>query len=141
MSFGWSAGDIAAALTLLYNVIEALDSVDGAANNYREAVGFLRDLTRTLDPLKALTSLNAYPSYAKEIADQVKCIKRPVEEFVNAALKYESSLGSKASHGHHRHIWKKLHWYFSKEKKVLVLKDKIVNHMRIIDTLIHRLIL
>jgi hypothetical protein len=44
MSFGWSAGDIAAAITLLYNLDEALDSCDGAAGDYREAVGFLEDL-------------------------------------------------------------------------------------------------
>ena len=47
MSFGWSAGDIATALTLLYSIIEALDDVNGAADNYREAMGFLRDLKRT----------------------------------------------------------------------------------------------
>jgi hypothetical protein len=65
MSFGWSAGDIAAALTLLYDLIKAHDSIDGAAGNYREAVSFLRDLTRTLDLLEILTAWNAYPSYAK----------------------------------------------------------------------------
>jgi hypothetical protein len=141
MSFGWSAGDIATAVTLLYNVIEALDDVNGAAGNYREAVGFLRDLNRTLTPLETLTTWNAYPTYGKEITDQVRYIRGPVEEFLNAAVKYEPSLGPKAKKGHHRHVLRKLRWYLLKENKVLALKDKIEDHMRIIDTLTHRLIL
>jgi hypothetical protein len=69
---------------LLYNLIEALDSTDGAAGNYREAVSFLRDLKRTLDPSEILAAWNAYPSYANDISDQVRYIKGPVKEFLNA---------------------------------------------------------
>lgn len=54
MSFGWSAGDIAAAVTLVCKLIQAVDSVDGAAGNYREAVSFLRDLNRTLERCRLL---------------------------------------------------------------------------------------
>ena len=141
MSFGWSAGDIATALTLLYSIIEALDDVNGAADNYREAMGFLRDLKRTLEPLQTLTVWNAYPTYKNEIAEQVQYIRGPVEEFLNAAVKYEPSLGPNAKKGHHRHVLRKLQWYLRKENKVSALKNKIGDHMRIIDTLICRLIL
>ncbi|KAH7020281.1 hypothetical protein EDB80DRAFT_702743 [Ilyonectria destructans] len=43
MSFGWSAGDIDAAASLVYRLIQAPDSCDGAAGDYREALSFLRD--------------------------------------------------------------------------------------------------
>jgi hypothetical protein len=141
MSFGWSAGDIAAALTLLFNLVKALDSADGAANNYRESISFLRDLTRTIDGLHTLTALKAYPTYGDEITQQVVLIKEPVEKFVTVVRKYEPSLGENAAHGHHRHIWRKLQWHLAKENKVLALKGKIDRHMRIVDTLIHRLTL
>lgn len=141
MSFGWSAGDIATAVTLLYNIIEALDDVDGAAENYREAMGFLRDLKRTLEPLQTLTAWNAYPTYANEIAKQVQYIRGPVDEFLNTAVEYELSLGAKAKKGLYRHVGKKLQWYLLKENKVSALKNKIGDHMRILDTLICRLIL
>lgn len=62
MSFGWSAGDFAAALTLAYHLIQALDSVDGAAGDYREAVAFLLDLKRTLETLAKCSDLAEYPS-------------------------------------------------------------------------------
>lgn len=141
MSFGWSAGDIAAALTVIYNVISALDDIDGAAGHYRETVSFLRDLKHTLEPLETLASWNAYPTYAKEIAEQVKCIQWPVKEFLKSALEYEPSLGDKAKKGHHRHVWKKLRWWVSKEGKVAKLRGEIEGHMRIVDTLIQRFIL
>jgi hypothetical protein len=108
MSFGWSAGDIAAALALLCNVIQALDTADGAANNYREAVSFLQDLKQTLEPLQRIVNLNADSTYGPAIAEQVKHIRGPVEDFLKKVVEYEPSLGKKAASGHHRHVWKKL---------------------------------
>jgi hypothetical protein len=64
-----------------------------------------------------------------------------VEEFLQSAVKYEPSLGEKAKKGHHRHIWRKLEWHVLKEDKIEKLKQKIEGHMRIVDTLINRLIL
>jgi hypothetical protein len=68
MCFGLSAGDITAAITLVYNLIEALDNCNGAPGQYREAVGF-QDLKRTLDPLQTFTAWNSYPSYGQEIRE------------------------------------------------------------------------
>lgn len=139
MSFGWSAGDIATAITLAYNLIQALDTCDGAAGDYREAVSFLRDLKRTLEPLQAFTASNVVPGYGSDIEEQVAHIKTPVEGFLAAVLKYEPSLGVAAKAGHHRHIFRKLQWYMFMSKKVLSLRRKIESHMHIIDTLMHRL--
>ena len=108
MSFGWSAGDIAAALTLAYSLIDALDSVDGAADDYREAVSFLGDLRCTLGPLGKFPDLAEYPGYGKEISQQVSYIKEPVETLLQSVVKYESSLGADAAQGRHRHIISKI---------------------------------
>ncbi|KAG9233362.1 hypothetical protein BJ875DRAFT_464374, partial [Amylocarpus encephaloides] len=63
MTFGWAARDMATAIRIAYELIQVLDSVDGAAAEYREAVGFLRSLTRTLEPFQTSTAWNAYPAY------------------------------------------------------------------------------
>jgi hypothetical protein len=76
-----------------------------------------------------------------DIEEQVAHIKGPLEEFLTAVLKYEPSLGAAAKEGHHRHILRKLQWYMFMSKKVLDLRRKIESHMRIIDTLMHRLTL
>ena len=111
MSFGWSAGDIATAVTLVYNPIQALDSYDGTASDYREAVSFLRDLKLALEPLQTFTAWNAYPAYGRDIGEQVEYIKEPVEQFLAEVLKYEPSLGTNANRGHHQHVLRKLQWY------------------------------
>lgn len=141
ISFGWSAGDIASALTLVYNLIEALDSVDAATSDYREAVSFLQALKRTLDPLQAYSSWHAYPNYGKEIKLQILRIQGPLERFLQQAVKFEPSLEAKSREGYHRHVLRKLQWYVSMLKKVLELKKKIESHMRVIDTLLQRLTL
>ncbi|KAI0451866.1 hypothetical protein F5B21DRAFT_485364 [Xylaria acuta] len=141
MSFGWSAGDIATAVTVVYNLIQALDSCDGAAGDYRETVSFLQDLKRTLEPLQTFTAWNAYPTYGRDIGEHVGHIKGPVEQFLSATRRYEPGLGARAQDGHHRHVVRKLQWHIFMSKKVLGLKKKIESHMRIIDTLMQRLTL
>ncbi|PMD49113.1 uncharacterized protein K444DRAFT_301242 [Hyaloscypha bicolor E] len=141
MSFGWSAGGIATAVKLIYSLIQALNSCDGAASDYREAVGFLRDLNRTLDPLQSFAAWRAYPSYAKDIEEQVAQVREPVESFLKAVTKFEPSLRQYASSAYHRDVFKKLHWHILVSKKVLALRKRVESHMRIIDTLVQRLTL
>ena len=144
MSFGWSAGDIATAITVTYNLIQALDDAHGAANNYREAVAFLGDLKRVLEQLQALTAWSANPTYGEEVKKQLEQIRPPVQEFLAAVLKYEPSLGEKARRGWKRSLqttFRKLEWYIFMTKKVLSLRSKIESHMRILDTLMQLLTL
>jgi hypothetical protein len=141
MSFGWAAGDIAAAISLAYSLIQALDSCDGAASDYREAVDFLRNLNHTLQPLAQFPELTAHPGYGKEISERVGYIKEPVETFLKSAEEYTASLGASAAKGHHRHIFRKMKWHIFVSKKVVALRQKIESHMRIIDLLMQRLTL
>ncbi|KAH6706514.1 hypothetical protein BKA61DRAFT_739421 [Leptodontidium sp. MPI-SDFR-AT-0119] len=106
MSFGWSAGDIANAITLIVKLIQALDDAEGSAGDYRKA----------------------------SIAKQVEHIKEPVKRFLEAVLKYEPSLGLGAAEGRHRNVLRKVQWYLFMNRKVLKLRDSIDSHMRIIDS-------
>ena len=144
MSFRWSAGDIATAIAVTYNLIQALDDAHGAAKDYREAVAFLEGLRRDLEPLQTSTDWNAYPVYGREIGQQVEFIKQPISEFLESVLKYKSSLGIDAQRCWRRRlptVARKLQWHIFMTKKVLSLKAKIESHMRILDSLMHRLTL
>ncbi|KAH7136742.1 hypothetical protein B0J13DRAFT_80496 [Dactylonectria estremocensis] len=141
MSFGWSAGDIAAAITLVYNVAKALDDCDGASEDYREAMAFLQGLNRSLEPLQAFTAWKAYPEYGEQISKQVEYIRDSINKFRDEVLKLEPSLGEKSRKGYYRHIPQKLKWHVLKSGKILRLKKKIASHMRVIDTLMQRLTL
>jgi len=141
MSFGWSAGDITVAIKLVHDIYKVLDSCDGAASEYREAVAFLKELTQTLEPLKTFATWNAYPVYGREITARVSFIKTPIENVLQEILRLEPSLGNAAKSGHFRGILPKLNWHFRVSKKVLQLRDQIESHMRILDSLLQRLTL
>jgi hypothetical protein len=141
MSIEWSAGDIATAIKIAYELIEMQDSCDGAVGNYRKAVGSLRDLTRTLNPLRIFTAREAFSTYDQHIQEQMKNIRESIEKFLKDVLKYEPSLGIKAAEDHHPHVLRKLQWHMFMPKNALGLRSQMESHMRITDTLVHRLTL
>ncbi|TVY34526.1 hypothetical protein LOCC1_G007809 [Lachnellula occidentalis] len=139
MSFGWSAGDIAQAITIVVKTAKALDQASGAPANYREDVAFLGGLMRTLEPLHAYTTLGARPSYQNEIKQHVSNIKHPIESFLSTIAKYEPSLGANALPGYHRNICTKLKWRFVISKSVIDLRQEIQDHMLLLDCVLQRL--
>ncbi|KAK4215762.1 hypothetical protein QBC37DRAFT_457879 [Rhypophila decipiens] len=141
MSFGWSAGDIAAAIKLAHRVYDALDSCHGAKKEYREETSFLKELIQTLEPLKSFTAWGAHPVYGKDIIDRVAFMKEPVENMLQEIVKLEASLGAGSKSGRHRNVLPKLEWHFRISKRVLDLRTQIGGHMRILDSLLQRLTL
>ncbi|KAI8632815.1 hypothetical protein F5Y19DRAFT_419094 [Xylariaceae sp. FL1651] len=141
MSFGWSAGDIAAAIKVVYNLYQALDSCHGAAAEYREAVSFLKDLNRVLESLKTLTALATYPTHANDIQHEVDFVKRHIEDFLQIIAKFDRGLGANAKVGHLQYIPQKARWHFSVSKKALLLRERIASRLHILETLMHKLTL
>ncbi|TEY35220.1 hypothetical protein BOTCAL_0594g00040 [Botryotinia calthae] len=62
MSFGWSAGDIAQAISLIVKVVKALDDGSGAPDEYRKTAVFLESVNLTLKNLQVFATLGVYPS-------------------------------------------------------------------------------
>jgi hypothetical protein len=46
MSFGWSAGDIVAAISLVNRIITSVSNVGGSREHFQELESELRDLSR-----------------------------------------------------------------------------------------------
>jgi hypothetical protein len=143
MAFGWSAGDILSAINFIIEIANALDEVDGATKQFREASVFLRDLNTTLKPLQTFTVLDTKPMYKKEIENQVEAIGTPIETFINDddVKALQKSLGV-VNTGHFRtfrDVKSKLKWHFSTSEKALNLQKVVERHLRIIDNLMHQL--
>jgi hypothetical protein len=141
MSFGWSAGDIVAAVSLAYDLYKAFDDYTGVSGEYRETVMFLKSLIRTLEPFKTLTDWDEHPRYATEIQEQVALLRTPINNFIQDVCRFEPSLGWKAKKGRYRNVVRKVQWYLDISKKVSSLKSRIEMHMRVLDTLLQRLTL
>ncbi|PQE06765.1 vegetative cell wall gp1 protein [Rutstroemia sp. NJR-2017a BBW] len=119
MSFGWSAGDIAQAITVIVKVVKALDDAEGAPADYQKAITFLDGVKRTLHQLHFFTKLGKYPAYGDEIRRNVEQIKGPLDKFLALINKYEPSLGRTAPPGRCRNMYKKLRWEYSNAPKAL----------------------
>jgi hypothetical protein len=127
MSFGWSAGDIAQAITVIVKVVRALDDAEGAPGDYRKAITFLEGVKRTLHQLHFFTKLGKYPAYGDEIQRHVEQIKGPLEKFLALINKYEPSLGRTAAPGRGHNMYRKLRWEYSNAPKALKreIKDSL----------------
>lgn len=141
MSFGWSASDLALTVSLIVKAIKALDEVDGAAADYREAVKFLQSLKHTLEPLQTFVALRVdlCTEYREEIRKHVEEIRIPIESFLTYISKFELSLGSSSSNGKLKNINRKLQWRFLDSKKVFSLRKRIESHIVILGILLGRL--
>ena len=141
MAFGWSAGDILTVINFIFEIAQALDDVDGAAKEFRDASTFLKDLKSALVPLQTFTALDTKPVYKHEIEQQVLEIKIPVEKFIYDVRDLQKDLGV-VSEGHFRHLQNipsKFKWHFRVSKKAVELQNMVERHLKIIETLMQRL--
>ncbi|CAD6449854.1 8273535e-754a-47a0-9b0a-d273a0f4e189 [Sclerotinia trifoliorum] len=133
MSFGWSAGDIAQAISVIFKTVKALDDAEGAPADFRNTVTFFQSVNLTLQRLQSLINTGKRSSYDDQIRKEVEIIKPSLERFLAISRTFESSLGDKATPGRWKHIPKKLLWRFKDSKAVKNLKEEIKDHLPILD--------
>ena len=125
MSFGWSAGDIALAIQLLYKVGTALKEAGGASSAYQEATSFLDSLEATLEHLRLLSSTTIDAAKAVEIRSQVSQLRRPVTRFLEDVKKYEASLAAASSRGKIASAPRRIQFALEVPGKLKKLQDEI----------------
>lgn len=134
MSFGWSAGDIAVAIKLLWRVGKALNDTVGSVKNYRETAacfdaftGNLHQLQQTIEDHESgrttltpdqVTSLVAVVSALEPL---VTDLEGRLEKFVG----FKPDATHKMLRQWGEHQFKKVKWNFIEEGKVQDLIGKI----------------
>ncbi|RDL39204.1 uncharacterized protein BP5553_03544 [Venustampulla echinocandica] len=126
MSFGWSAGDIVAAVKLLYRVGVALKDSGGASSEYQDTISFLRTISQTLQHLNALQSTPISADLAENLREQCEHIRMLLQTFCSdIETSFEPTLGANINRKHIFAALRKLQWAFSTAKKVKRLQDRI----------------
>lgn len=145
MSFGWSVGDLIAAIQFVARIANALDEVSGAAKDLRDSAAFLHDLSGTLTALQTITALGSsstQSTYRTEISRLVDSVRPAVDEFIKDVAPLEKELGGTPRDGPFRHLQNvptKLKWHFSLSKKALKLQAHVGRYLQVINTLMQRL--
>lgn len=126
MSFGWSAGDIVAALQLLRQVTVALKDCDGASSDYQDTASFLEILASTLQHLNALQAAPLDPDLAKTLQQLCEQVQGPISSFCDTIQSsFEKDLGSNSIRLKFLTIGRKLQWALSTSKKAKALRERI----------------
>lgn len=128
-AFGWSVGDLAAAIGVIWTVCESLRSAGGASDSYQSNLGFLRGLHATLQRLHDFHDGSLSPDDVAFIASQIQLVQQPVDKFKQKILsRYGSYLGpqptQQALRGWIIGSAKKVAWALLKEAEKL--KDEIL---------------
>jgi len=127
--FGWPAGDLVQAITIVYNVCKALKDIGGASDDYQEIVAFLYSLAITLDALRTFDGVLASPGDVASIRAQVDLVQEPVQKFTKKIeSKFEPNLGTQVTKGVRKAVrgWhRKAQWALWVSKEAKALGEKI----------------
>lgn len=124
MSFGWSAGDVAAALKLLYRLGNSLRESGGASSDYQDTIAFLQTFSQTIQHLHAIQATSLDPPIAQTLRDQCGQIRGPLQAFLEDANKFESSLGLNKR----KKLWgigRNIQWEVAMKNKVKALQNRV----------------
>ncbi|KAK1493164.1 hypothetical protein CTAM01_09572 [Colletotrichum tamarilloi] len=126
MSFGWSAGDIVAALQLLNKVRIALKDSGGSKTDYQDATSFLDELSTTLRTLDSIQITSPHPELLQDISDHVERLRKEIDMFLKALQNdYGGSLGPFSTSSKPTMLQRKIQYGMSTSKRVQSLRAKI----------------
>jgi hypothetical protein len=131
MSFGWSAGDLLAALTVLNKIRVALKDSGGASSDYQEENGFLQSVSTTLETLNSVQSLPLDADALKNLQQICRQIQGPLRPFLDKVNHdFQSKLGpqpvSKNQFSKVFRAPRMMQWALSTSKQVQQLKNRII---------------
>jgi len=135
MSFGWSAGDIVAAVSTLVKVGKALKDSGGAATEYQDAIAFLTSVEKTLKGLQTIADQFPDSEWEEELQEQAKNLKSAVDDFHQKIAKYDLSLGSSSDRRKVRRIPREIQ--FALSDRVKELRKAITQPQLVLDVFIN----
>ncbi|KAH7364658.1 hypothetical protein BKA65DRAFT_142867 [Rhexocercosporidium sp. MPI-PUGE-AT-0058] len=137
MSFGWSVGDLIAAINLLTKIGCALRDVGGASSEYQDATSFLGTLQVTLESLKSLYGIPIEARTTDNLLQQCEHIRVPLEAFLDGVnRRYDASLGSSSHHSRLLSAPRKIQWALHTSKKIRQLQERIAVPMAAVNMLL-----
>jgi hypothetical protein len=123
MSFGWSAGDIVAALKLLQQIVSAIRD---SGEDFQDTLSFLQTLSRTLEHLNALQAISLDPELVDNLREQCDHIRAPLAAFLNdVGGRFGPALGVSSRRNRIFSASRRIQWAFSISKKTKRLQDRI----------------
>jgi hypothetical protein len=129
MSFGWSAGDVVAAVNLVNKIIKSVSSSGGAREHFQELESELCGLLRALNEISDLTSL---PGQAPEIValKYAACLcEETLKRFYEKIKPFDATLGASSQTPKLRAAPRMARWELLVKKDIPEFRSYLVAHV------------
>jgi hypothetical protein len=136
MSFGFSAGDFIAALTLVGTVIQALRESGGAGCEYRELVNELNALETALLRVKQLDFEEEQRSEYISLRQAAANCQQTIDGFWKNTKNYQKHLRASGSDSKLKDGWMQIKWALCKSQDIARFKVDIAAHTESIQILL-----
>jgi hypothetical protein len=135
MSFGWSAGDIVAAIDTLITIGKALKESGGSATEFQNAIVFITGVGKTVTGIRTILQANPDLVWEADLAEQATNLKTAVEEFHKKVKKYDASLGIDTKRAKIKRIPKEIQ--FALVGHVNELRVEVTQPQQVLDVFIN----
>ncbi len=131
-----SAGDIAAAITILVKVAYGLRETGGAASQFQQVIKNFKALELALEYIEDLDPHDADFSIAQTLCIRSQSSQNVLNDFLASVAKYEKSLGCNPESKWHKGALRKTQWVLFTTKEVQKLQDTIEPQMQATNLLL-----
>lgn len=131
VGFGFSVGDIIAAIELVVVIVDALQASGSATTEYRELIGQLASLENILRQLKSLSVNEGQYACLVGLHQEVAQCHQTIDIFWQGIRKYEPFLSNDGTRGgiaNLKSAWAKVQWSKCRKEDVARFKLDLVGH-------------
>jgi hypothetical protein len=129
MSFGWSAGDLIAAVKLINDIISCIRDVGGARDHFQELVIELQGLEKALDEINELAKSSSDIPEISALKFASSACGDTLQRFYDKIKPFKESLGSVSTKGKVRAAPRMVRWELLVKKEIPELRSYLVAHV------------
>lgn len=137
--FGFSVGDFIAGVSLVKDLIQALDDTSGARPAYRRLISELRTLDKALTTVQKLDVVPAQTPQKIALEQVAAQCHKSIERFLTKNAKFQATLGlqSPANISRWRSSLHKVQWALCKDSAIDGLRTEISGHTTTINLILN----
>ncbi|GFG17846.1 putative Invasion-inducing protein TIAM1/CDC24 [Aspergillus udagawae] len=129
MSFGWSAGDVAGAIKLIYSIVSSLRNTSGAREQFQELETELFGLKRALERIDSLTQPASAPREIQALKFVSLYCVETLQRFHDKIKPFEDSLGSHSQMTRLQAAPRMVRWQLLVKKDLPELRQYLMAHV------------
>lgn len=137
MSFGWSVGDIIAAIQLIVKITKALEDSTGSSSQYQGVITELNSLNNALVKVKNIRLEGDQQHQEIALFGAALQCRQTIDGFMQKVGKYQACLGDGGSGSWAKDSWRKVQWSLCSQKEVDLFRASLNAHTSAISIMLH----